>query len=423
MLLYSCWGGSSTPRGRCDAVATHQMRAVLATGGGGIDAGTPQPVAAKPAAPLDGRRLENRAVRAPAWVMDSLRDKALFAAAHNYSIALDADEAYARAAPRKRVWGTLRALQRAVRGAHGACDWVWYLDLDTVITAPQLDVISATGAAEPRHASRALLLTRDHMGLNTGAILARCGEEAAEVLEAAWATPSVTPGYSTQCAMVGGVNRCGVNHPWNWQLALQTLMGEARVGKPPRHTKKSKLPFRKPVRGHSRQFSHRRVVGSTPRGLREEDNGGGAAGAAQQRQRQQQLDGAAMATAKGTGATREAQLERVRKLVGVLEQSSMNSYPGSTWGVRGNARWRDGHFVLHLAGCGDQAGRNCEAEYKRSREYVCRNGRNATSECGAALGKLYAQGDPSNRTARHAARSSGRHPAYKKGGARSRFHG
>ena len=357
---------------------------------------------------------------APAWVVDSLRDKALYAAAHNYSIALDADDAYSQALPRKRVWGTLRALQRAVRGEHGACDWVWYIDLDTVVTAPHLDVLSATGATEPRWASRALLLTRDHMGLNTGAILARCGEDAAEVLEAAWATPGATPGYSTQCAVVAGVKRCGVNHPWAWQLALMTLMGETRVGA----ARREKVRPPRPVRGH------RRVVSAYPRGLREDD--GGAPAAEQRRRRQQQpppqpqqplpqqlpppqqhqLDGAASTTAEGMGA-REAKLERVRRLVGVLEQATMNSYPGNTPGVRRDARWRDGHFVLHLAGCGDQAGRSCEAEYRRAHEHVCHNGPNTTSTCGAALRELYAQGPATpRRTAMHARPSTKGRPRH-----------
>eukprot|EP01062_Namystynia_karyoxenos_P034315 TRINITY_DN2516_c0_g1_i1.p2 TRINITY_DN2516_c0_g1~~TRINITY_DN2516_c0_g1_i1.p2 ORF type:complete len:437 (+),score=84.62 TRINITY_DN2516_c0_g1_i1:78-1388(+) len=55
-----------------------------------------------------------------------------------------------------------------------------------------------------------------------------------------------------------------------------------------------------------------------------------------------------------------------RRLVHILPQRTMNSYPSWTPGL-GNPsvhQWYPGDFNIHFAGCSDQVGRNCEREIK-----------------------------------------------------------
>ena len=87
--------------------------------------------------------------RPPEWMLASVRSKAAYSRDHNYTFVLAGSESYRQTWPRPRSWGVLRALQAAVQGGFAPCDWVWYADLDTVITEPQRDILEAAGLHEP----------------------------------------------------------------------------------------------------------------------------------------------------------------------------------------------------------------------------------------------------------------------------------
>lgn len=53
--------------------------------------------------------------------------------------------------------------------------------------------------------------------------------------------------------------------------------------------------------------------------------------------------------------------------VALVPQRQLQSYPGSTPGLGAHAGthgWHPGDWMVHFAGCGDQAGRSCEREFR-----------------------------------------------------------
>ena len=282
VLMYVCTGSRNVG---CSPQVTRTLRAESATQLGRRLKAASSQFSQLAATPPHGRRLEGRYEGIPNWMRASIMRKAQYASRHNFSFYLGADEAYQRMAPRPRSWGVLAALQDAVAGRYGGCRWVWYIDLDTVITDPSRSVLQSAGldGSSGRRAEH-VFMTRDQNGFNTCSILARCTKRSEAFFEAVQTFSTNNPHFDRICVPHDGVMRCGVYHPWNWQLAVQQMMMPSAHRHGPRH------------------------------------------------------------------------------LLGVLPQSTINSYPATTWGTRSTAAWRPGHFLVHLAGCGDQRGRSCAAE-------------------------------------------------------------
>ena len=309
LLLYACWGVSGTS---CDSDSTRALKHGIKTcyqhEHCDLSSSPSAPqissmAAVKPTSPLPpnhpthaalsrtshgssmfrsmtiGRRLTGAGATAPKWVEMSFAQKASYARRHSYDIAFGADDAYAATVPRPRNWGVLRALQAAVAQQYTRCGWVWYVDSDTVITNPALDILSTAGTGA---SSKHVFMTRDQNGINTGSVLARCTPQAASFFDAVWQHSQTSANFNRTCAS----GRCGIYHPWNWQLAVMQMMD----GNP---------------------------------------------------------------TTSG----------RWRDVFEAVPQERINSYPSSTVGTPLKARWRPGHFLVHFAGCGDQAGRSCAKEF------------------------------------------------------------
>lgn len=284
LLTYACLGVKGTG---CSDAAAANLRDAGATAGAAPDVDRWSPWGSSWGALKtmvggnDGRRLTGAYADVPNWMRVSVARKAKYAARHNFSFALAGAEAYQAASPWPRSWGVLHALMRAVRGGYSGdgrpCDWVWYIDLDTVITNPRLHVLRHAGVM---HSHQHVFMTRDQNGLNTGSVLARCTKESWTLLDAVWRW-SNQPAFSRACDQ----RRCGKDHPWNWQMAAMQMLGAHQTTPPWRAT-----------------FDE-------------------------------------------------------------VPQAAINSYPATTLGTSSAAKWRPGHFVVHLAGCGDQQGRSCEREF------------------------------------------------------------
>ena len=218
LLLYACWGDLREPCRRNDTLAIQRLlRAEGCSRQGCRPLPAPPPPPPPPLAQRRGRRLVSRAIQMPAWVKESVREKARYARRHGYAMHVASSEAYrqvVRRPRRPRAWGTCAALQMAVEGRFGAYDWVLYVDVDTVFTTPHREALRATGALRPAFRGAHVFMTRDWNGINTGIVLARCSATAARFFRAAWARGSL-PGFD-------------IAHPWNWQLAVHELWATQR---------------------------------------------------------------------------------------------------------------------------------------------------------------------------------------------------
>eukprot|EP01065_Artemidia_motanka_P027353 TRINITY_DN3254_c0_g6_i1.p1 TRINITY_DN3254_c0_g6~~TRINITY_DN3254_c0_g6_i1.p1 ORF type:complete len:492 (+),score=106.34 TRINITY_DN3254_c0_g6_i1:44-1477(+) len=220
VLMFMCW--DSARNGKCDPSGGDLARLIPDGMGDPSTVPPPNPRCSSTASSAGARRLlVNSQLKPPNFISRSVLNKVAYARRHGYGVKLATGPH--PGGDRLPTHGMTEAVLAELK----RWDWVWYLDLDTIITRFDMPVLSIANSAPPE---RDIFITRNWHGINTGSILVR-GKSAAAVrffeLSTKLAAPAAAHLFPVHSFLLPGnvpPHTPPAFNPWSNQLAYMKAL-------------------------------------------------------------------------------------------------------------------------------------------------------------------------------------------------------